>query len=116
MIKVLASTFLAITGKTIYNTVDNAEFMAALGKHPQKGVIVEVLMDCISQTTNSEAINANIDQYRNMILTAVNSLDGDVIDFKSIFDHVMNGGPSAPAQQVITSSVSAVDTTDHSVI
>lgn len=117
--KSIISTFLAITGKNVYDTIDNAEFISAVSKHPDVGVVLDVFLDAIEQTTISETIASNVSSYRPLVKQTLSSFDGDKVDFMTIVQNVMQNGKNSPSSSVIaprTSTNVSSSSDDHALV
>jgi hypothetical protein len=81
-----------VTGKNVYDTFDNGEFIEVFLSHDNADIVLNTLMDVVHSTTNSITVSNNIEQYRDLLSIGVKQMgtnDGK-LDIPSILQMLSN--------------------------
>jgi hypothetical protein len=110
LITKIASLFALITGKNVYDTIDNKVFISKLLEHPNSHQFFDVIMDVVSESTSSDIVAKNVGQYRGILKTGLESFtrSGEPLNFSEIMNIISSNGnaqnPPDVQKQVVVNS------------
>lgn len=83
----------AINGKTVYDSIDNKEFLEALLKHPNFITVVDTVIDTLAETTTSETVMDNLNNYRGLAINALKAYNPESdFNLMSVINSVVASG------------------------
>lgn len=93
----------AINGKSVYDSVDNQEFMEKLILHPNFKGFMDTILDTVVETSTSDKVVDNLSNYRGLITEAIINYNGQGdFNFMQVVNSVMATSANASSDTQIS--------------